>query len=110
MSNDSPLFDDLDRATFERAVDVWGIDAQADMAEEECAELILASKHYARGKIESDELIEELADVRIMYEQLAMFIGREDVEDRVQTKMNRLRERLPCDVQPDTDRPEEGDE
>lgn len=89
------LFDDEDRDTFDAAVGQWGIDAQADMAEEECAELIVASKHWARGRDGAvDEMLEELADVRIMYEQLAQFLGRERVEQRVREKMDRLRERL----------------
>ena len=90
----SPLFDDRDQETFRAAVETWGIDAQADMAEEEAAEFIAASKHYARGKADVDELIDELADIRIMQEQLAEFIGRERVERRIQEKMDRLRERL----------------
>lgn len=88
------LFDERDRATFEAAIEEWGIDAQADMAEEEAAEFIVASKHYARGKIDADELIDELADIRIMQEQLSLFIGKERVESRVSGKMDRLRERL----------------
>jgi len=96
--SDEQLFDAADRATFQAAVDEWGIDAQANMAEEEAAEFIVASKHYARGKADADELIDELADVRIMYEQLARFIGHDRVERRVETKMDRLRERLPGDA------------
>ena len=90
----SPLFDNQDRETFRDAIETWGIDAQADIAEEEAAEFIAASKHYARGKIDADELVDELADIRIMQEQLTKFIGRERVERRVQEKMDRLREQL----------------
>lgn len=93
-TNESALFDAEDMATFEAAVETWGIDAQANMAEEEAAEFIVASKHYARGKIDPEELIDELADLRIMQEQLALFIGRDRVEQRVNEKMDRLRERL----------------
>jgi phosphoribosyl-ATP pyrophosphohydrolase len=88
------LFDEHDRETFEAAVDEWGIDAQADMAEEEAAEFIVASKHYARGKADAEDVIDELADLRIMYEQLSLFMGQERVEKRVSEKMDRLRERL----------------
>lgn len=45
----SDLFDEEDLATFQEAVDTWGIDAQVDMAEEEAAEFIVASKHVGRG-------------------------------------------------------------
>jgi len=100
---DHLLFDERDRATFEAAVDEWGIEAQVYMAEEEAAEFIVASKHFVREKADEDDVIDELADLRIMSEQLTEFIGRGRVEDRVQTKMSRLRERLPCDVQPGTD-------
>jgi hypothetical protein len=91
---DSELFDTTDRSTFEQAIDTWGIDAQVAMAEEEAAEFLVASKHYARGKASTAELVDELADLRIMQEQLTMFIGRARVEDRVAEKMERLRERL----------------
>jgi len=105
----SPLFDDQDRETFRAAVETWGIDAQADMAEEEAAEFIVASKHYARGKVDVDELVDELADIRIMQEQLAEFIGRERVERRVREKMNRLRERLDQSAATGNEQSEGGD-
>lgn len=88
------LFDQEDMATLRQAVETWGIKAQADMAEEECAEFIAASKHYRRDKVPASDVIGELADIRIMCEQLSLFFGRETVEDRVQEKMERLRERL----------------
>ena len=91
---DGDLFDTTDRWTFELAIDTWDIDAQVEMAEEEAAEFIVASKHYARGKASTEELVDELADLRIMQEQLTEFIGRDRVEQRVGEKMERLRERL----------------
>lgn len=78
------LFDDRDERTFAAAVDAWGIDAQADMAEEECAELIVASIDYERRVIGRAELVDELADVRIMHEQLAIFIGEAVVASAVE--------------------------
>lgn len=89
------LFDAQDRQTFDEAVETWGIDAQADMAEEEAAEFIVASKHWARGRETGvAEVIEELADLRIMQEQLTQYLGRDRVEAKVQEKMERLRERI----------------
>ncbi|MFT4949918.1 MAG: hypothetical protein ACI9CA_002060 [Natronomonas sp.] len=100
MTDDTPLFDARDERTFAAALDAWGIDAQVDKAEEEAAEFLVASKHYGRGKIGADELVDELADLRVMQEQLSRFVGQERVAKRVQEKMDRLRERLPedCDV------------
>jgi len=89
-----PLFDEDDRETFEQAIETWGIEAQVDMAEEEAGEFIVASKHHARGKADLGDLVDELADLRIMSEQLTEFVGRERVEKHVQTKMDRLRDRL----------------
>lgn len=96
MSN-SDVFSTEDRETLQRAVDKWGIEAQADMAEEECAEFIAASKHHRRDKVPVEDVIDELADIRIMYEQLALFFGQDIVENRVNEKMNRLRERIEDD-------------
>lgn len=88
------LFTAEDYNTFEAAIDEWGIDAQAEMAEEEAAEFIVASKHWARGKAEPEDVIDELADLRIMAEQLSQFIGKEAVDERTQEKMDQLQERL----------------
>lgn len=89
------LFGDRDRETFDRAVDEWGVGAQVDMAIEELAETIVVLRHVDRGKADVDDVVDELADVRIMYEQLARYFGRDGVERRVVEKMDRLRERLP---------------
>jgi len=88
------LFDDRDRETFQEAVETWGVEAQAEMAEEEAAEFIVASKHWSRGKADPMEVVDEVADLRIMTEQLTEYLGRDLVEDHVEKKMNRLRERL----------------
>jgi len=90
----SDPFTPEDRATFRETVDTWGIDAQAEMAEEEAAEFIVESKHWARDKNEPEDVIDELADLRIMIEQLSLFLGRDEVDDRIRIKMDRLRERL----------------
>lgn len=91
----SDPFDDLDRATFEAAVRAWGLSAQVDMAVEECGELIVALSQYQRGRVEREDVVDEVADVRIMFEQLRAFTNPEAVDERVAEKMDRLRERLP---------------
>jgi len=88
------LFDERDRRMFERALDHWGIDAQVDKAEEEAFEFGAASKHYAQGRAEVEDLVDELADLQIMLAQLSQFLGRGRVERRVDEKMGRLRARL----------------
>ncbi len=78
-----------------KAIRKWGKDAQVDMAIEELAELIIALQHYKRGRNNIGDVKEELADVRIMYEQLAMFTDKADIEGRIiQRKMTRLHDRV----------------
>lgn len=90
----SELFDDRDRETFAQAIEKWGWQPQVDMATEEAGELIVALSRFMRGRNDEEDVVDEVADVRIMCEQLTEFIGREKVENRVTVKMDRLRERL----------------
>lgn len=96
-----PLFDDQDRETFRLAVETWGRDAQTDMAVEELGEAIqelagaiVTLQHLKRDRADWNDVHDELADIRIMYEQLRWYFGPEFVDERVQQKMDRLRERL----------------
>lgn len=85
------LFDGDDQATFEHALDVWGIDAQAEQAEEEVAELLVELRRYNRGEGTVEGLVDELADVRVMYEQLDLFL------DMYADRPLRVTERTPPD-------------
>jgi hypothetical protein len=87
-----------DSETLESAVETWGKELQMDKAEEEAAELLAASKHYRRGAIGEDALIDEVADIQIMAEQLSIIFGRGRVEERVNQKMDRLRERIEAET------------
>jgi NTP pyrophosphatase (non-canonical NTP hydrolase) len=82
---------------YDMASSRWGAVAQAQMACEECGELIQAvSKCFFRGKsIEKSDIITELADVTIMIEQLTRILGAEAaVEAEIDRKLNRLEARL----------------
>jgi len=94
MSEKKVLFNDEDYETFSEAIETWGVDAQFHMLIEELGELIVASQHHRRGKIDDVELSEEIADVQIVIKQITEYIGREDVEDSVTYKMERLRNRI----------------
>lgn len=54
----------------ETAIQTYGIEAQEDMAIEECSELIQAILHNRRKR--DSNISEEIADVLIMLEQLQM--------------------------------------
>lgn len=84
----------MDREALYRAtLDKWGEAAQLDQTVEECAELIAALKHYRRGKISKDQVIDELADVSLMIGQLRWMFGDADVDQAIETKIAKL-ERL----------------
>lgn len=72
----------------------WGEDAQYDQAVEECAELIAALKHFRRGKVNQQAVIDELADVTLMVGQLTWMFGAERVEESVQKKLEKLNKLL----------------
>lgn len=88
------LFGQRDHDTFRKAIETWGLPAQIDMAVEECGEVIVALQHLQRERADRREVIEELADIRIMFEQLRWYFGQDYVDPVVSDKMERLRERL----------------
>lgn len=74
-----------------KAIQKWGVELQMDLAQEECAELIVAISHWRRNRINcTKDVIEEIADVKIMIRQLELMFGIEDVESVVKFKMERL--------------------
>jgi hypothetical protein len=56
--------------TLNKAVEVFGKEKQIDMAEEECAELIVSIKHLKRNRCGEEAVIEECVDVELMIEQM----------------------------------------
>lgn len=53
------------------AVNCYGLEAQLNQLTEECGELIAAVNHFRRGRAcGRAELVEEMADVYIMIEQI----------------------------------------
>jgi NTP pyrophosphatase (non-canonical NTP hydrolase) len=79
---------------YDLALDRWGLDRQMSMLAEECAELIVAVQHFRRRRVQAN-LLEEMADVSIMIEQICHALECEDqVVSCVQTKIRWLRRRL----------------
>jgi len=93
----------LYRATLDR----WGEEAQYDQAVEECAELITALKHFRRGKVDQQVVIDELADVTLMLGQLTWMFGTELVEASVEKKLKKLSRLLESPDQ-QQEKPEDG--
>ena len=74
----------------------WGFEAQAYMAIEEMSELIkeLSKKHRKRNDYKEEDLVEEIADVLNMVEQLEYFVGEDKVEKVREEKIQRTVKRL----------------
>lgn len=80
---------------FERCLDKWGYKRQLGILQEECGELIAAVSHYKRGRPESKlKLIEELADVFVMADQIKLFIGQGSVDSMIEYKLKRISKKL----------------
>lgn len=81
--------------TFRKALAMWGKHAQLNKAKEECAELIVAiSHHECRGQSVLN-IIEEMADVSIMIDQLIIMLGVESGFEFIRLqKIERLRKKL----------------
>lgn len=80
-----------------RALDVFGCNAQMMQTMEKCAELTVALSHLKRFRTAQarQEMIEELADVQIMCEQMLIeFDCHREVETKIVEKLARLEWRL----------------
>lgn len=79
---------------YKKAVDTYGIEAQTKMAIEEMAELTNALMKLARGRVTIPDVVEEIADVKIMMEQLSCIYGRNAVAQQIDYKVKRLKDRI----------------
>ncbi len=74
---------------FKKAIEKYGAEAQEEVAQEECAELIHAISKKHRGN--PNNIAEEIADVEIMIEQLKIINCCEnDVKEIRKQKIERL--------------------
>ena len=95
MKNKSGFIDD---EILFQAIETWGADAQREMIIEECLELALALQKMKRIRGDRAEkfnnVIDEIADVKIMIRQAEHIFNPRLVNERVDFKMKRLQERL----------------
>ena len=93
---------DMERKTFCAALRRYGAQAQFTMAFEEMAELQDVLCKFLRGRVDGDTLAnitEEIADVGIMLDQMAIDFEVEDaVAEQRAHKVRRLRERMENDA------------
>jgi|GEM_PF-1698460 len=74
-----------------QVIDLFGADQQMDQAIEECAELVVAIRHYRRHRASLTAIAEEIADVEIMMAQLRHVVGDDLVEQEKARKLERMR-------------------
>ena len=88
---------------YDKADELWGRIAQYDQMLEEMGELIVAINKYKRkclyGEFKHNEkaeenLIEELADVKMCLEQLCIFAGEDKVDEMLDVKLGKLKEEI----------------
>ena len=90
------LFMDEDKRVLKAALDTYGIHKQSDIAIEEMAELTKAIIKCRRNPSSpaTGNLLEEIADVLIMLEQLTIHYGTEYISEFIQQKIIRLNSRI----------------
>lgn len=82
------------RAIYAQALNRYGLNSQVFMVFEEMGELQDALAKYIRGRVTTEAVITELADVSIMVEQMAQYFGVEDFRIEKERKLDRLAIRL----------------
>ncbi len=84
-----------DSEIFKAALDKWGADAQTVMVFEEMSELQKELCKHARGKENTEQIAEEIADVQIMLEQMMILHSCGDaVKAYRRSKTERLKIRV----------------
>jgi NTP pyrophosphatase (non-canonical NTP hydrolase) len=77
---------------YKEAIEKWGEEAQVNMLNEECGELIAAVAQFRRGRTSHHDVMTELADVFIMVEQIAAMMSYDDFEKELERKLTKLRD------------------
>ena len=83
-----------EKEMYQKAIELWGIEAQIRQAIEECAEMITALCHKNRGKADWEAVAKEVADVEIMCSQLREIIGSEIIDQCKKEQLVRLEQEI----------------
>ena len=79
---------------YKQAIAQYGVEPQRKMAIEEMAELTNALMKFDSGRNTVEDIVEEIADVTIMMQQLAIIYGQKAVDLQIDYKTARLAKRL----------------
>ena len=86
----------INKDLLQKVIDKYGTTLQTTVAMEELAELIKEISKVIRGNKNADGMIEEIADVLIMIEQLKLMynISDEEIQSEINDKLYRMEWRL----------------
>ena len=87
------------KTTLQNALLLYGQDKQVEMAIEEMGELLVAKNHCKRGRVGVEAVQEEIADVKIAMDQLAIIYGEDGVSEFEKKKLARLKDRIVKNLQ-----------
>lgn len=80
---------------YTNTLELWGEEFQKTMFYEEIGEVLTAMSHENRGRCGKHKVMEELADLQIMLNQMAILYGTdEEFKDMLGAKLARLIERI----------------
>lgn len=87
--------DDLNRQKIlHEVIQKKGVDSQLIKAIEECCELASELARFLINDTTPEKVCDEIADVKIMIEQLQIIFNKQTIFDRESFKLNRLHSRL----------------
>lgn len=90
-----------DQEKLQYIANIYGVDRQLPILAEECCELgqaALKLKRYPFDPACKTHLYEELADVKIMVDQITFLMGVEKIQPYITAKLNRQIERIRGEV------------
>lgn len=74
------------------ALNKWGAATQAGMCMTECGELTAAlGAYFVQGRDKDSNVIDEIADVQIMLDQMKLIFDQQAIESRIEYKLDRLK-------------------
>lgn len=78
----------------QRAIDLWGHEAQTEQAQEEMLELLIELQKIYRGRHNPADIIKELVDVYQCLHQLIYMYGEENFQAAFDEKMGKFERHL----------------
>lgn len=82
------------REVYEKALRVWGNEKQKRQTVGEIGEFLAELGREGQGRSSPEQIIDEIADVMIMMNQMAMIYGEQAVKERIAIKVEKVKTKL----------------